>query len=289
MMNSKKSKIVWSFFVFFIPVFLWLMLLFVLPSLELLRMSFFGTGFLGESGFTLINYTEFFKEHIYWLTFVRTVSFSVVVTFLVLLIGLPLAFYIKKLASLKLKGLLMILILVPFWVSEVVRVYGLILLLRESGIINKILVGAGIWKQPVEMLYNDVSMIIGLVYTTILFMVIPIIGVMDSLDNSLIEAAHDLGANKLIIWVKIIIPHCMPGIMSGCIVVYMLVMGNYITPALMGGKYSLWFTQQIYNQFNTTLNWNQGAAFGFLLLFMSSLMIWLGLKITRQKLSEVVK
>ncbi len=183
----------------------------------------------------------------------------------------------------------MILILVPFWVSEVVRVYGLILLLRESGIINKILVGAGIWKQPVEMLYNDVSMIIGLVYTTILFMVIPIIGVMDSLDNSLIEAAHDLGANKLIIWVKIIIPHCMPGIMSGCIVVYMLVMGNYITPALMGGKYSLWFTQQIYNQFNTTLNWNQGAAFGFLLLLMSSLMIWLGLKITRQKLSEVVK
>lgn len=289
MMNSKKSKIVWSFFVFFIPVFLWLILLFVLPSLELLRMSFFGAGFLRESGFTLGNYTEFFKEQIYWLTFVRTVSFSVVVTFIVLLIGLPLAFYIRKLASLKLKGLLMILILVPFWVSEVVRVYGLILLLRESGIINKILVGAGIWKQPVEMLYNDVSMIIGLVYTTILFMVIPIIGVMDSLDNSLIEAAHDLGANKLIIWVKIIIPHCMPGIMSGCIVVYMLVMGNYITPALMGGKYSLWFTQQIYNQFNTTLNWNQGAAFGFLLLLMSSLMIWLGLKITRQKLSEVVK
>ena len=289
MMNSKKSKIVWSFFVFFIPVFLWLILLFVLPSLELLRMSFFETGFLSEPGFTLGNYTGFFKEQIYWLTFVRTVSFSVVVTFLVLLIGLPLAFYMKKLASLKLKGLLMILILVPFWVSEVVRVYGVILLLRESGIINKILVGAGIWKQPVEMLYNDVSMIIGLIYTTILFMVIPIIGVMDSLDNSLIEAAHDLGANKLIIWVKIIIPHCMPGIMSGCIVVYMLVMGNYITPALMGGKYSLWFTQQIYNQFNTTLNWNQGAAFGFLLLFLSSLIIWLGLKITRPKLSEVIK
>jgi len=289
MMNSKRSKIRWSFFVFFIPVFLWLMLLFVLPSLELLRMSFFGTGFLGESGFTLVNYAEFFQEHIYWLTFVRTAVYSILVTSIVLVIGLPLAFYITKVARLKSKGLLMTLILVPFWVSEVVRVYGLTLLLRESGVINTILVGIGFWKQPIEMLYNDVAMIMGMVYTTILFMVVPIIGVMDSLDNSIIEAAHDLGAKKLIIWWKIIIPHCMPGIMSGCIVVYMLVMGNYITPALMGGKYSLWFTQQIYNQFNTTLNWNRGAAFGFLLLIISSLIIWVALKITGQKLSKVVR
>ena len=274
---------------FFIPVFLWLMLLFVLPSLELLRMSFFGTGFLGGSGFTLVNYTEFFQEPIYWRTFVRTVGYSITVTFVALVIGLPLAFYITKVAKLKLKGLLMTLILVPFWVSEVVRVYGLILLLRESGIIGKIMVGIGLWKQPIEMLYNDITMIMGLVYTTILFMIVPIIGVMDSLDNSLIEAAHDLGAKKIAIWWKIIIPHCLPGIMSGCIVVYMLVMGNYITPALMGGKYSLWFTQQIYNQFNTTLNWNRGAAFGFLLLIISSLVIWVALKVTGQKLSKVVK
>ena len=81
----------------------------------------------------------------------------------------------------------------------------------------------------------------------------------------------------------------MPGIMSGCIVVFMLVLGNYITPSLMGGKYSLWFTQQIYNQFIAYLNWNRGAAFGFLLLFISSFIIWAALKITRQKLSAVIK
>jgi len=283
------KKIKWSFLVFFIPVFLWVMLLFVLPLLELLRMSFFGSGFLGEAKFTLINYTEFFKEHIYWLTFVRTVGYSMFVTIIVLIIGLPLAFYITKVTKLKLKGLFMTLILIPFWVSEVVRVYGLMLLLRESGIINKIMLKIGIWKQPIEMLYNDIAMITGLVYTTILFMIVPVIGVMDSLDDALIEAAHDLGAKKLIIWWKIIIPHCLPGIMSGCIVVFMLVMGNYITPALMGGKYSLWFTQQIYNQFNTTLNWNRGAAFGFLLLIISSFIIWIGLKVTGQKLSKVVK
>jgi len=289
MLNSSVSKIRWSFFVFFIPVLLWLMLLFILPNIELFRMSFFGADDYGELSVTLDNYTVFFQEPIYWLTFMRTVGYSLTVTFIVLVIGLPVAFYITKVVSLKRTGLLMILILVPFWVSEIVRVYGLILLMRESGILNKILVTAGLWKQPIEMLYNDVSMIIGLVYTTVLFMIVPIIGVMDSLDDSLIEAAYDLGAKKLTIWWEIIIPHCMPGIMSGCIVVFMLVLGNYITPSLMGGKYSLWFTQQIYNQFIAYLNWNRGAAFGFLLLLISSLIIWAALKITKQKLSTVVK
>jgi spermidine/putrescine transport system permease protein len=289
MRNSNGAKIKWSFFVFFIPVFLWLMLLFILPNIELFRMSFFGMDDYGEMGTTFANYTVFFEEPVYWLTFMRTVGYSLAVTLIVLVVGLPVAFYITKVVRLRLTGLLMILILVPFWVSEIVRVYGLILLMRESGILNKLLVTAGLWQQPIEMLYNDVSMIIGLVYTTVLFMIVPIIGVMDSLDDALIEAAYDLGAKKLTIWWEIIIPHCMPGIMSGCIVVFMLVLGNYITPSLMGGKYSLWFTQQIYNQFIAYLNWNRGASFGFLLLFISSFIIWLALKITRQKLSTVVK
>jgi len=289
MLNFSRKKISWSFFVFFIPVFLWLMLLFILPNIELFRMSFFGMDNYGEMDFTLDNYTVFFQEPVYWLTFLRTVIYSLTVTLLVLLIGLPVAFYITKVARLRMTGLLMILILVPFWVSEIVRVYGLILLMRESGILNKLLVTLGIWDKPIEMLYNDASMIIGLVYTTILFMIVPIIGVMDSLDDALIEAAYDLGAKKLAIWWEIIIPHCMPGILSGCIVVFMLVLGNYITPSLMGGKYSLWFTQQIYNQFIAYLNWNRGAAFGFLLLLISSVIIWLALKLTRQKLSAVIK
>ena len=139
------------------------------------------------------------------------------------------------------------------------------------------------------MLYNDAAMIMGLVYTSILFMVVPIIGVMDSLDNSLIEAAYDLGAKKNVIWRQIIIPHCMPGIISGCIIVFMMVLGSYLTPNLMGGQNSLWFTQQIYNQFILYFNWNMGAAFGFLLLLMSSIIIWIALKLSGQNLKEVVK
>ncbi len=289
MTNSKRRKIGWSFLVFFLPVFLWLMLLFVIPNIELFRLSFLLMDDEGDMTFSMYNYAAFFEDSVYWLTFARTVGYSIVVTLLVLAVSLPIAFYLTKVANVRTSGLLMVLILVPFWVSEIVRVYGLMLLFRESGILNSFLVWSGLWKEPVEMLYNDASMMMGLIYTTVLFMIVPIVGVMDSLDNSLIEAAYDLGAKKRDIWRKIVIPHCMPGIMSGCIVVFMLVLGNYITPAMMGGKYSLWFTQQIYNQFIAYLNWNQGAAFGFLLLFISSLVIWAALKLTGQKLSEVVK
>ena len=288
-MMTKSKKLKWSFFIFFIPVFLWLMLLIVLPHIELLRMSFARPAYLKQPGFTLSNYVEFFKEPIYWNTFFRTAMYSITVTMIVLIIGLPVAFYITKVASFKTRGFLTILILIPFWVSELIRVYGWTIILRESGIINHFMTKYGIWKQPIEMLYNDAAMIMGLVYTSILFMVVPIIGVMDSLDNSLIEAAYDLGAKKNVIWRQIIIPHCMPGIISGCIIVFMMVLGSYLTPNLMGGKNSMWFTEQIYNQFILYRNWNMGSAFGFLLLFMSSIIIWIALKLSGQSLKEVVK
>ena len=289
MQNFKNVKIKWGFWIFFTPVFLWLFLLLILPHIELFRMSFVGSQYLGKSGFTLENYGAFFTEPIYWLTFVRTAIYSVVVTFIVLIIALPVSFYVTKIASIKVKGFLSVLLLLPFWVSELIRVYGCMILLRESGVINQIMVGAGLWKAPVEMLYNDATMIMGLVYTSMLFMVIPIMGVMESLSDSYIEAAYNLGARKITIWRKIIIPHCMPGIMSGSIIVFMIVLGSFLTPNLMGGKNSLWFTQQIYNQFIIYFNWNQGAAFGFLLLLMSSLIIWIALKLSGQSFKEVVK
>ena len=245
--------------------------------------------FQGRSGFTLENYGAFLTEPIYWLTFVRTAWYSILVTCIVLIIALPIAFFITKVVNLRIQGALLVLLLVPFWTSELIRVYGWMILLRESGVLNHFLVGLGLFKQPKEMLYNDITMIMGLVYTSMLFMIIPIIGVMESLDDSLIEAAYDLGAKKIAIWREIIIPYSMPGIMSGSIIVFMLVLGSYLTPKLMGGKYSLWFTEQIYNQIIIYFNWNQGAAFGFLLLVLSSLIIWVALKLTKQDFRKVIK
>ena len=285
----RKHTIQWTLVFFLMPVALWLFLLIVLPHIDLLLMSFRTEDDTGKTLWSFSNYMLFFKEPIYWLTFVRTAIYSIMVTFLTFVIALPVAFYITKVSTRRFQVFLTMLLLLPFWVSELVRVYGWMILLRESGVINHFLLKLGILDRPVEMLYNDVTMIMGLVYTSMLFMVIPLIGVLESLDDSLIEAAYDLGANMWSILVRIIIPHAVPGIVSGSIVVFMLTLGNYLTPNLMGGKNSLWFTEQIYNQFIASFNWNQGSAFGFLLLILSSMVIWVGLKLTNQKLTKVVK
>ncbi len=284
-----KRQLRWTLFFFLAPVVLWLFLLIVLPHIDLLIMSFRIENDAGDMVWSLSNYLNFFDEPIYWLTFVRTAVYSITVTFLTLLIAFPLAFYITKVVGTRFQGFFMTLILMPFWVSELVRVYGWMILLRESGVINHFLIKLGVLHQPVEMLYNDATMIMGLVYTSMLFMIVPLISVLESLDDGLIEAAYDLGGNMWNILFKIIVPHAIPGIVSGSIVVFMLTLGNYLTPNLMGGKNSLWFTEQIYNEFIASFNWNQGSAFGFLLLVLSSLVIWAGLKLSRQKLTSVVQ
>lgn len=284
-----KPGIRWGLVIFITPVILWLFLLIFLPQVDMFIMSIRADNAMGEKVFSLANFKLFFFEPIYWRTFARTAIFSILVTFLTFVITMPVAFYITKVVSPKFQGFLAVLILMPFWVSELVRVYGWMILLRESGVINHFLLKFGLLDRPVEMLYNDVTMVMGLVYTSMLFMLVPLMSALESLDNTLVEAAYDLGGNVWSITRKIIIPHCLPGIVSGSIVVFMLTLGNYLTPNLMGGKNSLWFTEQIYNQFIASFNWNQGSAFGFLLLILSSAIIWVGLKLTHQSLGRVAQ
>jgi spermidine/putrescine transport system permease protein len=279
----------WGLLIFILPVLVWLLLLIVLPQVDMAVMAIRADNEFGETGFSLANFRVFFSEPIYWRTFARTAVFSVLVTFLTFLITMPVAFYITKVVSPRFQGFLTVLTLLPFWVSELVRVYGWMILLRESGVINHFLIKSGILNKPVELLYNDATMVMGLVYTSMLFMLVPLLSVLENLDNNLIEAAYDLGGNVWSITTKIIIPYCLPGIVSGSIVVFMLTLGNYLTPNLMGGKNGLWFTEQIYNQFIASFNWNQGSAFGFLLLILSSAIIWIGLKLTHQSLGKVVQ
>ena len=288
-MNSYRARITLPLLIFITPVLMWLFLLIVLPHIDLLMMSFRTENDAGTMVWSIVNYLNFFNEPVYWRTFTRTAVYAILTTMITFSVSLPVAFYITKVVSPRYSGFLSLLLLMPFWVSELVRVYGWMILLRESGVINHFLVKAGLLQHPIEMLYNDITMVMSLVYTSMLFMVVPLISVLESLDDSLIEAAYDLGGNVFSIVTRIIIPHAMPGIVSGGIVVFMLTLGNYLTPNLIGGKNSLWFTEQIYNQFIASFNWNQGAAFGFLLLILSSTIIWIGLKLTRQRLSQVVQ
>jgi spermidine/putrescine transport system permease protein len=234
------------------------------------------------------NYAVFFNEPLYWNTFARTAYMSIAATVLTLFIGFPIAYYIAKLTRGRTKTTLFLMCLIPFWVSELVRTFGWMILLRETGVFSNALQYLGLAAGPVEMLYNDAAIMTGLVYTSMLFMVVPLVTTLDSLDDSLIEAGYDLGASGFGILRQIVIPHAMPGIVSGCIVVFMLSLGNYLTPILLGGKDSLWFTGMIYSQFITRFNWELGSAFGFLLLGLSSLIVFVGLKLTGQSLSKTM-
>ena len=256
-------------FLLLAPALLWLVGLIVLPHLDLAVLSLRQRVAPRQYELSMAQYRTFIEEPLYWHTFVRTAAMSILATVMTLLLAFPIAWTIAKLVRGRAKSLLLVLCLIPFWVSETVRTLGWMILLRESGVLPAVLVG--------------------LVYTSMLFMVVPLISALESLDDTLIEAAYDLGGNGASILRQIVIPHAAPGILAGCIVVFMLTLGNYLTPTLLGGKNSLWFTEQIYTQFITRFNWEQGAAFGFLLLGLSTAIVWLGLKLTGQKFGEVMR
>ena len=271
------------------PALLWLVGLIVLPHVELAVLSLRARVAPRVYEPSLAQYRTFFEEPLYWHTFVRTAVMSVIATACTLLLAFPIAWTIAKLARGRARSLLFVLCLIPFWVSETVRTLGWMILLRESGVLPALLVKLGLAGVPPELLYHDATLLVGLVYTSLLFMVVPLIGALDTLDDSLIEAAYDLGGSGFDILRRIIIPHAAPGITAGCIVVFMLTLGNYLTPTLLGGKNSLWFTEQIYTQFITRFNWEQGAAFGFLLLVLSTAIVWMGLKLAGQKFGDVMR
>ncbi len=279
----------WMLALLLAPAMLWLCGLVILPHVELAVLSLQVRSGPGEYVFGFDQYRTFIEEPLYWNTFVRTAVISVLATFLTLLVAFPTAWYIAKLARGQLKLLLLVLCLLPFWVSEMVRTLGWLILLRETGVVSVLLQWLGLADKPVELLYHDATVLVGLVYASLLFMVIPLVNSLESLDDSLIEAAYDLGGSTANILRCIVIPHAAPGIAAGSIVVFMLCLGNYLTPTLLGGKNSLWFTEQIYTQFITRFNWNQGAAFGFLLLLLSSLLVWFGLKLAGQRFGAVMR
>lgn len=277
-----------SFLLLFAPFALWITLLIILPHLGMLHISLREKVAPRVYEFGFGNYLNFFNEPIYWNTLLRTGSMSLLVTLLALILGFPIAYYIAKIAGRRARGALFLMCLIPLWVSDLIRAFGWILLMRETGVISNSLQWAGVINAPIEFLYNDATVIMGLVYTTILFMIVPLVSTLDGMDDAMIEAGYNLGGNGPTVLRRIIIPYAMPGIVSGCIVVFMLTAGSYLTPILLGGKNSSWFTEQIYDQFITRYNWEAGAAFGFVLLAFTSLVIWGGLKLTGQTLNTTV-
>ena len=270
------------------PLLLWLTLLIIIPHIDMALLSLRERIGVREYQTSLANYRVFIDEPLYLRTFARTAVMSTLATAITLLIAFPVSWYIAKIARGRMQSALFLLCLVPFWVSELVRTFGWMILLRETGVFSSFLQWAGLVSGPVEMLYNDAAIMVGLVYTSMLFMVVPLVTTLESLDDAVIEAGYDLGGTGLSILREIILPHAAPGIVAGSIVVFMLSLGNYLTPTMLGGKDSLWFTELIYSQFIVRFKWELGAAFGFLLLGLSSLIVWGALRLSGQTLEKTM-
>lgn len=220
---------------------------------------------------TFVNYTALINVT-YLKIFENSFYIAGACTLICLIIGYPFAYVLARMKSAH-KGLLILLIIIPFWTSSLIRTYSMITILKPRGIINSILMWLGITDKPIPMLFNNTSVLIGLVYNLLPFMILPLLTNIERLDNRLIDAARDLGANRFTTFRKIIIPLTMPGIISGCILVFLPAMTIFYIPDLLGGAKSVLLGNLIQNQFLVAQNWPFGSAISIVLAVVLALMI----------------
>lgn len=220
---------------------------------------------------TFVNYSALNN-----LTYIRIFESSFylagICTFICLILGYPFAYVIARMKN-GFKSMLILLIIIPFWTSSLIRTYSMIAILKPKGIINSLLLWTGIIDKPIPMLFNNTSVLIGLVYNLLPFMVLPLLTNIERLDNRLIDAARDLGANRFTTFRKIIIPLTMPGIISGCILVFLPAMTIFYVPDLLGGAKSVLLGNLIQNQFLLAGNWPFGSAISIVLAVLLALLL----------------
>lgn len=231
--------------------------------------------------FTLANYTSL-NNLIYLRIFENSFYLAGICTLACLILGYPFAYVLARMKS-RFKGLLVLLIIIPFWTSSLIRTYSMISILKPKGIINSALLWLGVIHKPIAMLFDNTSVLIGLVYNLLPFMVLPLLTNIERLDNRLIDAARDLGANRFTTFRKIIIPLTMPGIISGCILVFLPAMTIFYIPDLLGGAKSILLGNLIQNQFLIAQNWPFGSAISIVLAVVLALMIVIYRRSTRGK------
>lgn len=240
-------------------------LLFFVPLLIVLAYSLLTRGPYGGAAppWTAESYGRVFDPlyvEILW----RSVWISAISTALCVACGFPLALYIAR-AS-KHKVLLLNLVMLPFWTSFLIRTYAWMFLLRDTGLVNSVLLSLHLIRQPLPLLFNIGSVILGLVYGYLPFMVLPLYATLEKMDPALLDAAADLGASPFTAVRKVVLPLSRPGILAGCLLVFIPCLGAYLTPDLMGGGKTVMVGNLVQNQFTTARDWPFGAAFSLLLM-----------------------
>ncbi|MCR8725801.1 ABC transporter permease [Frigidibacter sp. ROC022] len=246
------------------------------PMLQMLRVSLTdaypvapGT----EQHFTLQNYTRFFGDRIFWQPFFRTLIFAGVFTFCTLILTYPVAYFLARHVSRKNQVLMLLLLLIPFWVGEVVRTYAIMILLGNTGAVNMVLKWIGLIDRPIPFMYTSFSMGVGIVYLTALYMLLPLYSALEKLPKSYNEAAADLGAGAWTRFRRVTLPLTLEGISSGCTLVFLISTGFYATPVLLGGPSTTVFAETIAGFFHVAGDqWPTGAAFATI-MFAAALVL----------------
>jgi spermidine/putrescine transport system permease protein len=287
--------------------FFWLAMLVILPNFTLLESSFrpllpavdvggpmdtyslnnYGKLFGNDVDFSILGVV--FPVPVRVKVFILTIFYSTVVTIITFLMAYPLAFYLAKIAAPRSLPTLFLLLFVPLWVSEILRSFAWWIILALKGPLNAILMSVGIIDSEIRWISGFSPVVIGLVYTYVLFMVFPLFNAMASLDSNQIEAADDLGSPWWRTHWRVILPHAKPGIASGSVMVFMLSAGSLLVPSLLGSTTSGWFTQTIQGIMLDSQDWNTGAAFAFMLLLVCTIFVSLAMRVFGVKLSDIAK
>jgi putrescine transport system permease protein len=256
--------------------YVWLLIFFLAPFAIILKISFADpivaqppfTPFLDESGaprITVDNYAFLLTDKLYIVTYLKSVFMAAVATVLCLMLGFPMAYGIAR-AETSTRNLLLLLIILPFWISFLLRVYAWMGLLNNYGVINNLLLWLGVIDQPLQLIYTDLAIYIGLVYSYLPFMVLPLYATLERMDPALVEASQDLGASPSQAFRDITWPLARPGVIAGCLLVFIPAMGEYVIPYLLGGPESLMIGRVLFDEFFVNRDWPLASSVAIVLL-----------------------
>lgn len=261
-MTQSSRRMAWLV----VPALIFLLLFFLYPLLLMLQRS------ISEPSWGLHNFVRIANSSTYLRVLLNTLRMALAVTFFCLLLGYPYA-YLMTLATPRWAGLLLIAVLIPFWSSILVRTYAWTVLLQDSGVINSLLLELGVIASPLRLMRNFTGVVIGMTHVLLPFMVLPLYAVMQRIDLDLLRAAQSLGARPAAAFRQVFLPLSLPGIYAGCLLVFVVALGYYITPTLLGSPRETMMGDMVVQQIQQVRNWGMGSALGVVLLAATLLLL----------------
>ena len=267
-------------------IWIWLLVFAFIPTLLVIATSLLepGDAELVRLQLTLDNYISLF-DPIFIRVFLRSFFLATVCTLFCLCLSFPFAYLLTRVQE-RYRGILLLLVIIPLWTSSLIRSYAIVAILKTHGLLNSLFLALGLIEQPLQLLYTNTAVLVGLVYSLIPLMVLPLYANIEKLDRRLIDAAKDLGANKYHIFFRVILPLTLPGILAGSMLVFLPAMTIFYIPDLLGGAKTLLLGNMIQNQFLTARNWPMGATLSVILIFLMSLMLLIYWRVEKREPSE---